>query len=583
MLSKRGLVIGLLPLAIVWALFACPASLADTGAGPAQPPGPDLAGAALTVDDVPAGFRFAVEQDLGDAAPLLEQLGTFLEDLTQAQVQGTTVFVSERDDQPEVLVNLFVSPLNRLEQAAIDRVLSDPDGVVDTFEQQLGDLATLLSAEPLPGEWALGERCCALAAVIDDEPHSTVVDAVLMRHGPVLSVLWDMRPRGSEGKVDIGTLARLVDARVAQALSAGRSSYRATDTWVPELTTYIPTPLDISLDPEVLGANLGLAAVATILLTIVQELVNRTFEEHEYDILRILGRWRIFNRWTRHRAQATAPAADRSSLVNAVFFVIIALVYGLIFSLLDRNWDPFSVTGLYLFACMALASGLAGLSGDMAALRAARRMGMPASMNVRPGNLLLAIVTAGASRLLALVPGVWLGAPDAFEVDSEALGQQRALRLLLAGLRGLVIVAAVSWLLTIATTVGSSALSILAVAVSAAASVATGLAALQSLLLLAFASVVQNIFLEMCGLPDTVGGALRRSNRVLWVLGLLVAVFVYYHTLLNPQGDLAAALQLTSVRLFVLTVVGFTVLAFAAYVYFRFYYRSEPAGSSADM
>lgn len=576
-LRRRSVIAVLILVAVAWTLFACPTSQADTGQEAVPAPGPDLTDAVLTLDDLPASFRAVLGTDVEESAPLLQEFGLLLEDLTQAEIQKPAIFAADRGDWQEVLINLFVSPLNRIEQAAVDRVLSNPSVVADWFTEQLGDLAAL-RAEPVPGGWALGEQGFLLTALVGDGSDLVQVEAVATRRGPVLTILWDMRLRGSESELDIGNLARVVDERVSEALSAGRTSYRAADTWVPELTTYIPTPLDISIDPEVVGANLGLAALATVLLTIVQELVNRTFEEHEDDILRILRRWRIFDRWTR----GAAPPAGRSSFVNAVLFVLIALVYGLIFSLLDRNWDPLSAAGLYLFASLAIASGLAGLSGDMAALRAARRMGMPASMSVRPGNLLLAIVTAGASRVLALVPGVWLGAPDAFDVDTEALGQQRALRLLLAGLRGLVIVASAAWLLTIVTTLGSSALSVLSRAVSAAATLAAGLAALQSLLLLAFASVMQNIFLEMTGLPDTVGGALRRSNRLLWMLGLLVSVFVYYHTLLNPQGDVAAALQSTSVRVFMLTVAGFTVLAVAIYLYFRFYYPPESAVPASD-
>jgi hypothetical protein len=582
MVRKCSLITSLLLLALAWTLIACPTSLADTGEEPERPPGPDLTGAVLTADDLPASFRAALDRDVDESAPLLQELGVLLEDLTQAEIQNPTIFAREYGDQQEMLINLFVSPLNRAEQVAIDRVLSNPDVIAGTFEEQLGDVAAL-RAEPVPAGWALGERGFLLSAQVGDEPDSLLVEAVAMRRGPVLSILWDMRSSGSESELDIGSVARMIDERVAEALSAGSSPYRAAGTWVPELTTYIPTPLDISTDPKVLGANLGLAAVATILLTLVQELVNRTLEEHEDDILREVRRWRIFDRWTRREAQGAPPAAGRSGSANAVLFIVIALAYGLIFSLLDRNWDPFSVAGLYLFACMAFASGLAGLSGDMSALRAARRMGLPANMNVRPGNLLLATASAGASRLFGLVPGVWLGAPDAFDVDTEALGQRRALRLLLAGLRGLILVAATAWLLTIATTLGSSALSLLSRAVGAAARLAEGLGGLQSLLLLAFASVVQNIFLEMSGLPDTVGGALRKSNRLLWVLGLLVAVFVYYHALLNPQGDVAAALQSTSVRVFMLTVAGFTVLALAVWLYFRFYYRppsAEPAGDA---
>jgi hypothetical protein len=579
--SRRSLIAVLLLLAFVWNLLSCPASLADTGGELTRPPGPDLADAVLTVDDLPAGFRPAPEQDLEELAPLLQQVRVLLEDLTQAQVQNAALFVFEDADRREVLISLFVSPLNRMSAAAIDRVLSNPDAIIDTFEEQLGDLTTRLSPEAVPGVLALGDRCLALTDVMGAEPDALHLEVVLMRRGPVLSVLWDTRTKDSDTKLDIGGLASIVDERVAKSLYARRSSYRAVDTWVPELSTYIPTPLDVSTDPEVLRANLALAAVATIMLTLVQELVNRTLADHEDDILRILGRWPVFDRWTRGGAQAEPSVRNRGTVFNIERLAVISLIYGLIFSLVDRNWDPFSITGVYLFICLAIASGVVGMSSDLAALRAARRMGLPANLNVLPGNLLLATASAGVSRLVGLVPGVWLGKPEAFQVDSNTLGERRALKLLLAGLRGLVIVAFTVWLLTIATTIGLSALPIFSRAVSAAARLAAGLGGLQSLLLLAFATAVQDIFLEMSGLPDTVGAALRQSNRLLWVLGLLVAVFVYYHTLLNPQGDLAAALQSTSVRLFMITIAGFTVLALGVCLYFRLLYHKPGSTDSA--
>jgi hypothetical protein len=190
-------------------------------------------------------------------------------------------------------------------------------------------------------------------------------------------------------------------------------------------------------------------------------------------------------------------------------------------------------------------------------------------MDVRSGNLLLAAATAAASRMLSLVPGVWFGVPEAFEVDSAALDEPRQRQLLLAGLRSLARIALVVWLLTIVTTLSSSALGILSLAVDAVAGVVRGVGGIQSLLLLIFASAVQNIFLEMVGLPDTVGGVLRRWKRWQWALGLLIAAFVYYHTLINPQGDLANALQATNVRAFMFTVAAFTVIAVAVWLYFK--------------
>jgi hypothetical protein len=569
MLTKRGPWVGALLLGLGLILVLCPTTLADTGDEHKTAPGPDLSNVVLSADDLPAGFQLLLGQAVEDSAAVVEQLAALLTQVTQADLQYPVAYGYEDDYRSEVLANFFVSPLNSVEQVAIDRVLSSPDVIIDMLDEYLTDWDAALGAELLPGACAPGERCLALTTMMDVQPDPLRVEAVLMRHGPVLTVLWDMRTEGTGPGVDLARLSRLMDERLAETMGVGRSSYRPADVLVPEMTTYIPTPLDISTDPEVVGANLGLAALATILLTIAQELLNQTVADHEDDILRVLGRWRIFDRWTKREAPAPWSDERRSRLANVVRLIAIVLVYGLIFSLLERGWDPFTVTGVYLFVCMAIASGVVGLWDDVAELRTARRLQIPAGMDVRTGNLLLAAATAAASRLLSLVPGVWFGVPEAFEVDSAALDEPRERQLLLAGLRSLVRIALVVWLLTIVTTLSSSALSILSLAVGAVAMVARGVGGIQSLLLLIFASAVQNIFLEMVGLPDTVGGVLRQWKRWQWALGLLIAAFVYYHTLLNPQGDLANALQATSVRAFMFTVAAFTVVAVAAWLYFK--------------
>jgi len=448
----------------------------------------------------------------------------------------------------------------------------------------LGDLGDVIGIEPLPGTWALGDDCAALTAVMDAEPNPLRIEAVIMRRGPVVSILWDMRVRGTEPGVDIGRLSRIVDERVAEAVAAGRASYRPSGPLVPELTTYIPTPLDVSTEPKVVSANLQLAALATVLLAIIQEALNRVLAEHEDDIQRMLGRWPLLNRLVGRASDVPRPESRLAGLVQAIKLVTIVLFYGLVFSLLERGWDPFTVTGVYLFVCMTIASALVGLSDDIAQYRAARRWGVPADLDVRPGNLLLAVISTAASRVFSLVPGVMFGLPEAFEVDSSSLDEQRERKLLLAGLRTLVLVGATAWLLSGVAGLGSSLVSVASLAMSVTPNLAIGIGGLQSLLLLAFASAVQNIFLEVLGLPGTVGQMLRQWNRWLWGLAMLGTSFLFYHTLLNPQGDLTAAMQTTNVRVFLITGVGFAVLAVAVWLYFKLLYRegSPPAAVEDD-
>jgi len=584
MFKKRVIVVRVLLLSLVLISIAGPVSLADSGDERKRLAGPDLAQAIMTLADLPESFEALTEQDLGESSELALSLATLLEEFTQAQVQYPAIFVYEDASQYEVLVNLFVSPLNRLEQAALDAVLSRPASAIQALEEYLGDLGDVIGIEPLPGTWALGDDCAALTAVMDAEPNPLRIEAVIMRRGPVVSILWDMRVRGTEPGVDIGRLSRIVDERVAEAVAAGRASYRPSGPLVPELTTYIPTPLDVSTEPKVVSANLQLAALATVLLAIIQEALNRVLAEHEDDIQRMLGRWPLLNRLVGRASDVPRPESRLAGLVQAIKLVTIVLFYGLVFSLLERGWDPFTVTGVYLFVCMTIASALVGLSDDIAQYRAARRWGVPAELDVRPGNLLLAVISTAASRVFSLVPGVMFGLPEAFEVDSSSLDEQRERKLLLAGLRTLVLVGATAWLLSGVAGLGSSLVSVASLAMSVTPNLAIGIGGLQSLLLLAFASAVQNTFLELLGLPGTVGQMLRQWNRWLWGLAMLGTSFLFYHTLLNPQGDLTAAMQTTNVRVFLITGVGFAVLAVAVWLYFKLLYRegSPPAAVEDD-
>jgi hypothetical protein len=76
----------------------------------------------------------------------------------------------------------------------------------------------------------------------------------------------------------------------------------------------------------------------------------------------------------------------------------------------------------------------------------------------------------------------------------------------------------------------------------------------EAFLLLVFAAAVQNGFVQLLSLRESAGLALRRAYRVPWAIALLAVSFVFWHTLVNPRGDLAEALGSTNVQAFLVTV-----------------------------
>jgi hypothetical protein len=92
---------------------------------------------------------------------------------------------------------------------------------------------------------------------------------------------------------------------------------------------------------------------------------------------------------------------------------------------------------------------------------------------------------------------------------------------------------------------------------------------LQSFSLLIFAITVQNFFLQMLTFPETFGRALAQWNKPVWFFGLLLTTFVFLHTLLNPQGDLAKALAGSNLRFFLATIYLFLVFSLLAWLFFK--------------
>jgi len=371
----------------------------------------------------------------------------------------------------------------------------------------------------------------------------------------------------------------------AQQAAGGQSGvglYRPVETGSPGLTTTIPTPFDVSFTPPVVGANLLWAAVAAILFAIASELFNRTLAENEAFFQRIFRPFRAVKTWSKEAS--LGERIGRPAWYERLKLALIILIYGLVFSLLDPTWQPLSVNGVWLFITMGIAFGLVGLADDIIKWSTARRWQLPASISIRPGNLLLAGISTLFSRAFGLLPGVMFGMPEAFDINPESLDRSHRNRLLGLAAGILLAILAASWLFTILTHVLLNAGRSLPAGTQPL--VVIPLAALQSLLLLIFSVTLQNLFLHMLALPDTIGEMIKGWNRIIWFMSLLAASFIYLQFLLNPNGDLAQSLQSANVRTFLGTIGAFLVFSFLITLFLRRFNEQhsdrQPASSTAS-
>lgn len=577
---RRWWVAGLgVPMVLVCAGLMTAAGLGG-GQAAAQGIGAPAIDVGLEPGDLPPGFReVAADELVVGAFSVRDTAESLAGAFSGSELEEFWVYGSA--DDSEVIEVLLVGPLTAAEQAAIDLQFAQREAMleaiagsfimfVDLGDPQLLDTGNLgESALAYSTTLTLTSDLAQATNVLGYSWTENRVETALARRGEHLILVGVSRAGGGAPSAGAVDLAASVDRRLADYLGVGIGGFREADTLVPELTTHIPTPLDVSVDPAVVGANLLLVAVAMLVFVTAEELLRRTVAAQEGR----LQRWLAPARWLargQKRLDGFLVAHLGRGVADALRLGGIVLLYGVIFSFLEPGWNPFAVTGLFLLASLTVAAGLVGLAGDVSRWRVARRLGLPARLGVRPANLVLAVGSTTFSRLVTLVPGIMIGTPEAFEIDEGAADQQQRRRLLRVGAVTLVALGGGAWALTMLTGLLQRA--------DLARGLVVFVGGLEALLLLVFAVAVQEMFVEMLGLEGSFGWALARRSRVLWFVALVLVGFIFWHTLINPRGDLAGALGETSVRAILITIGAFSVFSAAAWAADRFVRRGrQPA------
>lgn len=349
---------------------------------------------------------------------------------------------------------------------------------------------------------------------------------------------------------------------IAPAPHVGR--FRPTGTFSPEVTANIPSPSDVSTDPPVMFANLLLAAIAVLALTVGIRLLNTTLVAHEDALEGIIKPARVVGRWWRGADRAIESHAG--PLAGAIRIGGVLLFYGVLFSFLEPGWRPWTVSGLFVLVVMTIAFGVVGTGDDLVEMRSARRWGLPARLIVKPALVLLALGSVVLTKFAKLVPGLLIGTPEAFSMENE-VSERDETRLAMVGLGSTALIGLGAWAL-------ATPLDGMLDGSGGATQGAIGAAV--TLLVLIFAVSIENLFANLLAFRGSEGAAIRRRSRLGWFVALVAVTGLFFHTLINPGGDLAESMRSTNVRVVLTTVGVFLGLCVAAWAWFRRRDRRQP-------
>ena len=337
-------------------------------------------------------------------------------------------------------------------------------------------------------------------------------------------------------------------------LSDSQNTYRDPGPLVPVLTTYIPTPLDISTDPAVIGTNVLLAILLMLPFAVAVEFFSQTLSENEENLIKWIPPFAWIKSLQSRSKERAIDGSLRQNLSDGFSLLGVALFYGIVFSLLDETWRPFSAQGLVLLGSMTFSCGIIGTLDVILQWRALRKWKIPAEYNVQPTSIFLSVFSVGISRSFALLPGLMFGSPEILKTDENLLDERQNQSLIRISTTTYLAMALVAWLPTIATTMIQRG------AISNATREIVG--GVEAFLLVIFAMALESLFLQLLALSEGLGTKLKRSSRWAWATSLAMCAFFFLHTLLNPRYDLVETLKQSNITLFVSVMIVFVVIAF---------------------
>ncbi len=198
-------------------------------------------------------------------------------------------------------------------------------------------------------------------------------------------------------------------------------------------------------------------------------------------------------------------------------------------------------------------------------------MGLPARLVVKPALVLIAIGSVALTKVAGLVPGLLIGTPEAFSLEEE-VDERDEWRLAKIGLGTTAAVGLGAW--------------VLSAPLDGALDGSTGLRlslieGLTTLFVLVYAVAVENVFANLLAFPGSEGATLRKHSNAGWWVCMIAVTALFFHTLVNPEGNLAGSMRSTNVRVVIGTVVAFFLFTLGVRAWFKSHDLRPPTDDSS--
>jgi hypothetical protein len=330
----------------------------------------------------------------------------------------------------------------------------------------------------------------------------------------------------------------------------------------PVVTRELPGivgPTQVSLEPEVVGTNLGLALFCVLFFGLTSNIFNSILKDYRDELAGAFGRL---------VPQAAIDAISRigSSLGGMaengrdrllLMWLLVLLLTSFIESFLDPEAGVFSPERLGLLITLFV-SGVAVSGLELGSDLLAYRRWAPtikAESKVQWAGIAIALACVILSRALDFKPGYLYGAVGAIYLVPKLVGIPSS------GKRAalvLVIILAGGFILWIAT-----------------AFLPAVLAELEPLLLTIFLISLQGVFFALLPLAFTDGGDIWSWRKGVWFVFFAVVFFCFYHFLLNPNASDVEALQQNGVQTLLLLIVIFGLATLVLWLLLPFRLRRK--------
>jgi hypothetical protein len=365
-------------------------------------------------------------------------------------------------------------------------------------------------------------------------------------------------PTAQAGAGGGGSQAAQAGAGAAQAQSSGHSRTaplqpRPGFEEQSELVTAVPTPADISTDPETIAANVLLAIALILLIGFPADIFNSTLLEH-YDEVR---GWFRFGRRRREAALARAEAwFDR--LPTPIRLGTFGLMGSILYGLLDPNFG-FNRPSVILVLGLLLAIATISTVLDLLRVRYHDRVTRKhARLRAFPLGLVMAGILVFFSRVGDFHPGYVFGVFTALAFEDELYDEEDGRGVAVAGV-GLLVVALLALFLRgpVDQLAGPGGASFIVLVVDAA------LATL-------WIAGIQAVIWGLIPIKFMYGQKVLAWSKWGWLAIYGTGMLLFVHTLLHPgmglYGNAAEASLLSVTMLF----LGFGAFSLCFWAYFRF-------------